>query len=92
MWPDIDWYLLEKKKKGKFVLVNVLKCKVMREYKDYLQIFTVGSKEPETGLTGFGAAVPDKGVGISRRTSDSFVSTVEMLAVAVVVGGKGETR
>lgn len=87
-WPEIDWYLLEvkRKEKGQTDLVNAFKYHITREYNDFMLIYTDGAKEPETGVTGFGVAVAAKGILVNRRTSYMLeVYTVEMLAVLVAL-------
>ncbi len=94
VWPDIDWYLLEVKRKGKGTidLVSAFRYHVMNKYGDFIQIFTDGAKQPETEVTGFGVSVPEKGIGINRRTSDKLgVYTVEMVAVLVALRWVEET-
>lgn len=36
----------------------------------FKHINTDGAKKPWTVVTGFGVAAPEKGIGISRRTTD----------------------
>lgn len=56
------------------------------KYSEYIQIYTDGATNPETEVTGLGVVVPDKGSGISRRTSNKLaVYTVEMLAVLIAL-------
>ena len=58
----------------------------MKEYSEFTQIYTDGAKKPETRLRGFGVAIPAKGIGINRRTSNNLgVYTVEMLEVLVAL-------
>lgn len=46
VWPDIDWYLLEvkRKEKGKINLVSALNYHVLEEYGDFTHIYTDGAK------------------------------------------------
>lgn len=71
VWPEVDWYLLEAKRKGIGTtdLVNAFRYHVMKEYSDFTQIYTDSAKQPDTEVTGFGMAVPEKRIGINRRTS-----------------------
>ncbi len=88
VWPDIDWYLLELKRKEKdqIDLVNAFKYLINKDYKEFVHVYTDGSKKPETGVTGYGVAIPAKGIGINRRTSDFLgVYTVEVVAVLVAL-------
>ncbi len=94
-WPDIDWYLLELKRKEKdqIDLVNAFKYLINKDYKEFVHVYTDGSKKPETGVTGYGVAIPAKGIGINRRTSDFLgVYTVEMVAVLVALRWVEKTR
>lgn len=83
----MDWRLLEEKKTGRGVdLVGVFKSLTQISYRDFTLIFTDGSKEIETGVTGFGVVVPEKGVSLNRRTTNRLsVYTVEMVAVLMVL-------
>nr|XP_055031454.1 uncharacterized protein LOC129420520 [Misgurnus anguillicaudatus]XP_055031455.1 uncharacterized protein LOC129420520 [Misgurnus anguillicaudatus]XP_055031456.1 uncharacterized protein LOC129420520 [Misgurnus anguillicaudatus] len=84
MWPEVDWFVLEEKRKAReeIDLVSVFKNRVGEEYGNFIQIYTDGAKDPETGVTGFGVAIPGQQIEISRRTSDKLgVYTVEMLAI-----------
>ncbi len=95
VWPDIDWYLLELKRKEKdqIDLVNAFKYLINKDYKEFVHVYTDGSKKPETGVTGYGVAIPAKGIGINRRTSDFLgVYTVEMVAVLVALRWVEKTR
>ena len=49
MWPDMDWYLLEVKRKEKdqIDLVNALNYHVWKEYSDFTQIYTDGAKKKQ---------------------------------------------
>lgn len=57
IWPNIDWYLLEVKRKEKDSFDSISAFNYhMKEYSHYIQINMVGAKKPETGVTGFGVA------------------------------------
>ena len=62
VWPAVDWYLLEvkRKEKDKIDLVSAFECHVMQEYSDFTQVYTDGAKKPETEVTGYGVAIPVK--------------------------------
>ena len=65
----------------------------MGKYSDYMLIYTDGAKEPETGVAGFGVAVPAKGTEINGGTSNMLGGhTVEMLAVLVALRQVEESR
>uniref|UniRef100_A0A3B3BBF5 Reverse transcriptase domain-containing protein n=1 Tax=Oryzias melastigma TaxID=30732 RepID=A0A3B3BBF5_ORYME len=86
VYPDVDWCLLDLKResKGRGDLKGAFHFFSQLAYAEFTQVFTDGTKNPDTGITGFGVAVPSKNVGINRRTSDRLgVYTVEMLAVLV---------
>ena len=87
-WPDVDWHVLEVKRKGKgqIDLVNVFEHHIIEKCSGFIQVYTDGVKEPETGLTGIEVAVPAKGIGINRRTSDKLgVYTLEIIALLVAL-------
>lgn len=82
VWPGVDWFVLEEKRKTK----EVINLKIVEKYKDYIQVYTDGAKKPETEVTGLSVVVPSKGIGINRRTSSMLgVYTVEMLAILIAV-------
>ena len=65
----------------------------MKKYSDFTQVYTDGAKKPETGVTGYGVAIPVKRIGINRRTSNKLgVYTVEMLAVLVALRWVEKTK
>lgn len=82
--PRVDWFLLEigKGKQRTVDLVSAFSSRIIEEYSGFIQIYTDGAKKPETGVTGIGVAVPTRGIGINRRTTDGLgVYTVEMVAI-----------
>ena len=86
--PRVDMSLLEIKRTGKKTvdLLSAFSYLISQEYQDFVQVYTDGAKNPDTGATGFGVAVPGKGVGIYRRTGDGLgMYTVEMVAVLVAL-------
>lgn len=86
--PRVDMSLLEIKRTGKKTvdLLSAFSHLINQEYQDFVQVYTDGAKNPDTGVTGFGVAVPGKGVGIYRRTGDGLgVYTAEMVAVLVAL-------
>ena len=63
-------------------------CILTSYYLKVQRLYTTvdGAKESETGVTGNGVAVPAKGTGINRRTSNKLdVYTIEMIAVLVAL-------
>ncbi len=85
--PEVDWHLLEIKRKEESVdLVGVFNDHITEVYKNYTQIYTDGTKNPETGITGIGVVVPARGIEVNRRTSNNLaVYTVEMVAILVAL-------
>lgn len=86
--PPVDWYLLDLKRKlkGRVDLVSAFHFHSLNEYPGCIHVFTDGAKSPDTGITGFGIAVPSKNIEINRRTSDGLaVYTVEMVAILVAL-------
>lgn len=85
--PEVDWYLLEVKRKEESAdLVGVFNDYITEVYKNFTQIYTDGTKNPETGVTGMGVVVPARGIEINRRTSNHLaVCTVEMVAILVAL-------
>lgn len=64
--PEVDWYLLEiKRKEEEADLLGVFNEYVSEVYKNFKQIYTDGTKNLETGVTGFGAVAPAKGIGVN---------------------------
>lgn len=55
-WPEVDWFVLEEKRKAKedINLERVFKNWVVEKYNEYIQIYTDGAKNPETEVTGLG--------------------------------------
>lgn len=79
MWPEVDWFVLEEKRKVKeeINMTGVFNNQVGEEYSEFIQIYTDGAKKTkqkktETEATGIGMAIPGKGIGINRRTSDKL--------------------
>ena len=67
-------------------MASICNQRLIDEYSDYVNIFTDGAKQPETGITGFGVVVPSKNIELSRRSTDNLgVYTVEMLGVLVAL-------
>ncbi|CAJ1057143.1 RNA-directed DNA polymerase from mobile element jockey [Xyrichtys novacula] len=88
IWPTVDWSVMGKKRKegGQVSLVSVVNQRLREEYSGFVQVYTDGAKQPETGVTGLGVVVPSRGIEINRRTSDGLaVNTVEMLGVMIAL-------
>ena len=67
----VDMKLLEMKTRREGVdLVSEFNAYKEAKYRDYVQLYTDGSKDPETGSTGAAVAVPSPIWGICRRTSN----------------------
>ena len=86
VWPKVDWCLLELRRGGEEVDLARAHGRCMGGvYGGWVQVYTDGSRA-ESGVSGFGVAVPERGIGISRRTTDGLgVYTVEMVAVLVAL-------
>ena len=86
-WPVVDWRLLEERRAGRGVdLVGAFEGLVRDWYGGFTLVYTDGSRDPGTGVTGFGVTAPGWGASVSRRTSDGLgVYTVEMVAVLVAL-------
>ncbi len=78
--PEVDWHLLDIKRKEEHIdLVGVFNDHITEVYKNYTQIYTDGTKNPETGITGIGVVVPAWGIEVNRRASNNLaVYTVEL--------------
>ena len=85
--PEIDLTLLERKEKDPEVeLVYSFHCHIEERYHDCVLIFTDGSKDQESGVTGAAFFVPKMRVQGSQRTSDALhVFTVELYAILMAV-------
>ena len=90
----VDMKLLEIKARREGVdLVSEFYAYEEAKYRDYVQLYTHGSKDPETGSTGAAVAVPSHRWGICRRTSNFLsVFTVEMYAILMALEWVGERR
>ena len=67
----VDMKLLEMKARREGVdLVSEFNVYEEAKYRDYVQLYTDGSKDPETRSTGAAVAVPSHRWGICRRTSN----------------------
>lgn len=84
---DVDLHLMKVKERNKNVdLVHEVYTYIERKYKEYVQVFTDGSKDPMTDSTGSAVAVPSHRVGVCRRTSDFLsVYTVELYAIRMAL-------
>lgn len=63
--------------------VKEVKTHLQQEWSSYLQIYTDGSKDPESGKVAFGVTIPELRVKKGHRISDQMMSvfTTEMLAI-----------
>lgn len=70
-WPVVDWCLdLKRRGQGRVDLVEAFRYCISKGYSDFTLVYTDGPKDPETGVTGYEVAVPDKRIEInSRHTS-----------------------
>ena len=81
---SIDFYILEKVQVHKdFGNIAVLvEDRLQTLYQTFIPEYTDGSKDPNTGSTGFALSIPTLKVSVKRRTS---VYTVEMIAIATAL-------
>jgi len=85
VWPYIDWYLLELKRKDQIDLVSAFKYHLNKDYKVFIHIYIYIYTDSKK-VTGNGVAISAKEIRINRRTSDFLgVNTVEMVAVLVAL-------
>jgi len=64
----------------------VVKQYVNREYYSILQVFTDGSKEPESGRTAAAVFIPTFNIKIAKRISDhTSVFTTEVIAIILAL-------
>ncbi|XDV52299.1 hypothetical protein PO909_021042 [Leuciscus waleckii] len=85
---SVDLYFLEKMQgqKGFGNIAELVEDRIQKLYQTYVQIYTDGSKDPNTGKAGFGFSIPTLHVSGKRRTSDHLsVYTVEMLAIVIAL-------
>ena len=83
--------LKEQKEAGN--ISQLVEHRLSTMYQTAVPVYTDGSKEPETGRTGFAFSIPTMKVSIKRRTSDYLsVYTVEMLAIAAALQCVEESR
>ncbi|KAL2088359.1 hypothetical protein ACEWY4_015258 [Coilia grayii] len=92
--PDIDLLLLQLKEKDPEVeLVYSFYCHVEDRYGDCILIFTDGSKDQDTGVTGAAFLVQGMNVQDLKRTSDQLsVFTVELYAILMAVQWTGQLQ
>jgi len=63
---------------------NIVENRLQTVYQAFTPVYTDGSKDPNTGRTGFAFSCPSLNIFINRRTSDHLsVYTVEMMAIAI---------
>ncbi len=56
------------------------------KYRDYIQIYTDGSNDPESGITGSAIFIVNHGGEESKRTTDDLnVYTVELYAIMMAL-------
>ncbi len=90
MFPPliVDLHLQEeiKRHKGKGNWAEIVDDRLSSVYKSFIAVFTDGSKDPKSGLTGFAFTIPELKISIKERTSDHLtVFTVELLAILMVL-------
>ncbi len=59
---------------------------IEEEYKDFVKIYTDGSKDPDSGKTGYGVYVQNANDKVHKRTSNNLsVYTTEMAAITIAL-------
>lgn len=81
--PIVDLYLTDEVKKQDCDPIKIRVNKYMdQKYYDMIQIFTDGSKDPETMKTGIAVVIPHYEIVIKKRTPDFLsVFTAELVAI-----------
>ncbi len=81
--PVVDIQLYEEKHKEKSILTNIaVQQYIELTYYSTVQIYTDGSKDPESGITAAAVYIPQFKVKISKRISDHIsVFTTEIIAI-----------
>lgn len=80
----VDLHLQEeiKRHKGKGNWAEIVDDRLRSVYKSFIAVFTDGSKDPKSGLTGFAFTIPELKISIKERTSVHLtVFTVELIAI-----------
>ena len=86
--PTVDLEIIKKSKQcNEFGEMNsLIQQYISDKYNGSIQIFTDGSKDPDTGRTGAAVHIPQFNVSIIKRTSDHLaVFTVELLAILLAL-------
>jgi ribonuclease HI len=86
--PDVDLTLQDKMKKKEIIITKdiVVKQHLSQEYYNSIQIFTDGSKSPDTGLTAAAVFIPHFKYSIERRITDHVsVYTAEMIGILMAL-------
>ena len=85
---SIDFYFLDKRQvqKGFGNIAVLVEDRLKTLYQSYVPVYTDGSKDPNTGSTGFAFTIPAVQVSVQRRASDDLsVHTAEMMAMATAL-------
>ena len=86
--PTVDLQIIKKSKQcNEFGGMNsLIQQYIIDKYNGSIQIFTDGSKDPDTGRTEAAVHIPQFNVSIIKRTSDHLaVFTVELLAILLAL-------
>ncbi len=74
-------------------IVAVVEDRLQTVYQAFVPVNTDGSKDPNTGRTGFAFSIPSLNISVNRRTSDNLsIYTVEMMAIATALQWIEETQ
>ncbi len=74
-------------------IVAAVEDRLQTVYHAFVPVYTDGSKDPNTGRTGFAFSIPSLNISVNRSTSDHLsVYTVEMMAIATALQWIEETQ
>ncbi len=93
--PIVDLQILNShlKSREEVDLCEVFYNHLNEEFNGYLDIYTDGSKDPQSGQTGAAFGVPKMGVKVQKRLSDQVsVFTVELMGIWLALQWIEETR
>lgn len=86
--PKVDLDIARQSKKSKEYggLSNMVQHYLSTRYYDRVQVYTDGSKDPDTGRTGAAVYVPDADASLKQRTPDNLaIYSVELLAILMAL-------
>ncbi len=92
---SVDFYILEKMQvhKDSGNIAVLIEDRLQTLYQTFVPVYTDGSKDSNTGSTGFASSIPSSQASVKRRKSDHLsVYTVEMMAIATALQGIEELQ